>query len=434
MMKLCPVRLVSATGVLGLMALTGAPAVAQDSAGAAPSTVGFVTYGYSEANGRRIRLRLREAAKQALLPGVVAANREEAAFDGRPLPDPSGDISAARQLLDMAEQQLKGFEIEAAKQNVAAARAQLDPHVGRIQARPQDLRSLQLAVGIAHAERDPEAVLGHLRVFVHRFWSVAPAETPWPPDVREQLESLLRDMSKRTVKISSLVPAQAAIDGLPVGPTPVEVRVPAGRHRIEVTATDALAQQRWIEVPAETGSRIRMQVTPQSPLAGELRAVKVLDEKGEGRILSEARRWGISTVYVAGPSYDGRVRLIRLGPSPAGPVVVDRSVEDLRMGLMQLWKPPTPSADPSIWPWVTVGAGAAAVGGGIAARLIAQSTQDDFQSRRHLLTQAQAFDARDQAESEATAGTVLIGAGLAIVAGGLTWAIWEWVQNDEEEP
>ncbi|MEO1334199.1 MAG: hypothetical protein AAFV29_01090, partial [Myxococcota bacterium] len=70
-------------------------------------------------------------------------------------------------------------------------------------------------------------------------------------------------------------------------------------------------------------------------------------------------------------------------------------------------------------------AGVALTGVGIAMRALARSTQADFQARTASLTQAEAVSLRDQSEQEATIGATLIGLGIAVVAGGVTWTLLE---------
>ncbi len=439
MLKLCRVRVVSATGALAFGLWTfasngGAPAHAEDRA---LTSVGFAAYGLPRARARRLRQQLREAAKRARLGELVDPRVESSVFDGRAPPDPTNDVAAARAYLDRAESHLKAFEIPEAKQNTVAARQRLRPHVGRVAARPQDRRRLHLAVSIAHAERDEAALIDHLRTFLNRFSDVRTQDAPWPPDVRARLERLRVGIRLVPITIASTVPAVAAINGRPVGPTPVEVRVPQGRHRIEVSAPGAQPDLVWIDAKAA----VRVELTPRSTLGSTLLGTRALTPSLQARILAESAKRGIRTVFAAGPgrgpSGNDTVRIVRVGadPSLAGSnaVQVAATPEGLRLGLVQLSPKPAvrEENESSVWPWVTVGAGVAAAGAGVAFRVIAQSTQDDFQARRPALTQREAVDLRDRGEAEATAGTALLGVGLTAVAGGLTWAVIEWIQDDQ---
>ena len=432
MLKLCPVRFASATWVAACLSLIGTPVDAK------PPTegVGFATYGLQTGAARRIRRRLREAANGSPMRGLVDPRLEEAVFNGNLAPDPAEAVAAARRRLDRGETQLRAVRIAEAKESVESAEQLLAPHVGRIAARRQDQRRLYLAVSIAHAERDEDAMLVHLRAFVQRFTEQTPDTTPWPPEVRERLATLRQNVPMVEVSITSLIAAQAAINGRRLGATPVRVRVPSGRHRIEVTAAGTLAQAVWVTVPDRPQSPVTVQLTPGSTLALELRKAERLTPGLSERIRAEAAGWGITTVYAVGPADEKTVRITRLDAGGLGPAIeVGTDTEALRSGLSQLWPAPGVGAEDQstqLWPWITAGAGAAAVGAGIAVRLVAKSTQDDFQTRRPLLTQTEAFELRDQANAEATTGTVLIGVGLAAVAGGITWAIIDWLQ--EEEP
>ena len=408
--------------MLGLV--VASPVAAQPSPGPA---VAVAVYGWPKSQARRIRQRVREAAQRAQIAGVVEPWIEEAAFDGRAPPDLKGELAAVRTLLDQAEQQLAQFQIAEAKGNVQEALRHMSGNLGRTVARPYDYRRLQLAVKIAHAERDENAVSALLEEFALRYWSIAARDTQWPPDIMAQLQALQQRLPKRRLFINSPRPAQVAVDGLAIGPTPAAVDVPIGRHRVEVVADGAWPGLTWASVGDEGAAVV---VSPQSPLVKKLSTAQTLSPALEARIRQTGRRWRFTDVYTVGPAPNDKIKLDRLGERRAGPIVVDRSVEAVRLGIIQLWSPPE-EEEPQLWPWVTVGAGAAAIGTGVALRVVAQSTQDDFQSQRHFLTQAQAFELRDQGDREATSGTVLIGVGAAALAGGLTWAILEWMDDDE---
>lgn len=390
--------------------------------------MGFAAYGWPKAEARQVRAELRAAATDAQLPGLAPAALEATVFDGTRPPDPTRDISAARERLERADRQLKRFQLDRAKQNVQAALQTLRPHIGLRAARPTDMKRLFLAVAIAHAERDRRKVQALLNQFVRRYWTVHPVDTPWPPDLRDQLQGTRQRLKMKPLSISTTMAAEASVDGLVVGETPLVIQVPVGRHRVEVRAPQALPEAQTVAVPATSSGPLEVHLTLQANLVDALTAAETLSADLERRIVETARQWGLREVYAVGPEGEDQVRIQRLGTTMAGPVVVDRAPGALRMGLVQIWSSPD-DGEPMIWPWVTVGTGAAILGAGIGLHLLAQSTQDDFRDRRHFLTQTEAFELRDQANVEATASTVLISVGAAAIAGGLTWAILEWIEE-----
>jgi hypothetical protein len=80
----------------------------------------------------------------------------------------------------------------------------------------------------------------------------------------------------------------------------------------------------------------------------------------------------------------------------------------------------TPLASPRVWPWVTVGAGAVALGFGVALTVDAASTWSTLNGPDYVSTHS--FDAQKSLgarhNTNVVLGPVLGGVGLAALAGG----------------
>ncbi len=78
--------------------------------------------------------------------------------------------------------------------------------------------------------------------------------------------------------------------------------------------------------------------------------------------------------------------------------------------------------NPSVAPWIVVGAGTLLLGGGIGVGLAARSRHEDAVAAP---SQKNAASLQAQAESRATASTVILIAGGVIAGAGLTWGIFD---------
>ncbi len=83
-------------------------------------------------------------------------------------------------------------------------------------------------------------------------------------------------------------------------------------------------------------------------------------------------------------------------------------------------RPPAEAKNASIAPWIVAGAGTLLLGGGIGLGLAARSKHDDAVASPG---QKDAESLQSQAESRATAATVILIAGGVIAGAGLTWGI-----------
>ncbi|MEO1334583.1 MAG: PEGA domain-containing protein, partial [Myxococcota bacterium] len=314
-------------------------------------TAAVAVYGRPAAEARQLRLQLRRVAADAQLTGLIAETLERAVFDEPMIPVDNDPIVSAQRKLRQAEAEAGRFDFEAANRSIDEAGRLLDPNLGRRKARYIDRRRLQVAVRIAHARRDKERLAAFLRAFIQRFWTTPKADTRWPPDVLEQLERIRARTAMRALVISSPTAAFAFVDGRSVGPTPVEVRVPVGRHHIEVVSGEGSSRSAVLKVPLGEDP-ISVPLTPPTGLIDTLENADTLTPALAQTVIDTAQSYGIDEVFLAGPADQGRIRLQRLGDRAAGPVDVEDEPDAIRLALIQLWADEEESSDVVVWPWV----------------------------------------------------------------------------------
>ncbi len=166
--------------------------------------------------------------------------------------------------------------------------------------------------------------------------------------------------------------ASVAVDGRTVGraPLPKALRLPAGPHEITVSKPGFVDQTRQIEVAAGKEQRI---------------SVSLDGESGGGDIGGGGGGGGGLSLGGGG----------------------------------------------GIWPWVTMGVGVAAIGGGVFAGLSAQDLHDQLSEKQKLYDEDPtqptiAQEDIDQGNTLTLMSNVLYGVGVAAIAGGVAW----WLLGD----
>ena len=107
-------------------------------------------------------------------------------------------------------------------------------------------------------------------------------------------------------------------------------------------------------------------------------------------------------------------RALEVAPGRDAATPLRAALDELRLAL----PPPPGPRYPHLGPWLTVGAGAAALAAGVGFALAARSSAD---AADRAGDPAAYTRARDQWRTRRTASGVLLGVGAAAVAGGLTW-------------
>lgn len=387
---------------------------------------------------RLIRLSLKDRADVVLTP----RDRERFLFAVAPPPDRSRELQLARNLLNEAEEQLRNFAVGEAQQSLEQATEVLEPHVGLEGTRDLDETRLQLAVAIAHAQRDEDHLDDALKAYAARFGREPPDSGLWPPDLTRRLKAMTAAAST-ALKVTSEPPGEAWVNGKKLGPTPARRDdLPPGRHRVQVRAPAHYPADTWIETQSAKLAEAHLELPPD--VGQELEAVSAtgaLPAATERRLAEVARAERIRLLFLVGPIRRGRValRALEVGEQSAvatGIVEADATVEGVRVALNQIFQERAEARlaaqrGVSPWAWVGAGAGLAAIGTGIALRLMAVSTQGDYRAQQGALTQASAYGLRDEADRQGLAGSVLIGVGAAALAGVATWVTFDLLTTPE---
>ena len=247
--------------------------------------------------------------------------------------------------------------------------------------------SAPLSFNIARAYEklgDDAGALRWYRDYLRR----APA-APNVKDVRSLVQEYERRLAKKGVQqltvMSTPAGATVSVDERPVGVTPWTGELPPGPHRVDLS-------MRGFEDA-------------------------VLDVR-----LAPDRAQDVSA---------------RLAPAQAEPAPAASPSAPPASPLPPSAPPPAPGAprdEPSgglgIWPWVTLGAGGAALGGALAFELLRRSSESDAESDQ---TQVGYQEKLDQMESRQTAARVLAGVGGALVIAGGVLVILDLGSGNEGE-
>jgi tetratricopeptide (TPR) repeat protein len=204
------------------------------------------------------------------------------------------------------------------------------------------------------------------------------SNAPNAPSVRKLVAELAAALAKKGVQQVTVlsVPAGAtvAVDGQPSGVTPCTFDLPPGKHHLFLSYRGYADHAREIELGAS-----------------EPVDVSIALERAAG-----TDRAAPSPAPVAA------------APAPATPAAPAPGTK-------------APGRQLGIWPWVTAGAGAAALGGALTFELLRRSAEEDAESEP---TQLGFQSAIDTMESRKNTARVLLGVGGALVATGVVlWLI-----------
>lgn len=379
----------------------------------------------AEALARAVRAALAEHPDVRLLPAA-----EEAFLFRSPRPRTGRKKSAlpqAKKHLDAAARALAEFELAGAAKAVVKAKQTLAPWSGLRSAVDLERERLELSVAIAYATRDEQSLGRDLQVYAARFPGLEPPQGMWPPGVLDRLRELASERPT-VLTVRSQPSSQVFVDGREVGSTPIRLgALPRGEHRVELIAPGHYPTDVTVET---SGAKEGLLDVVLVPSFGR-RLAKVRPELPlEPALLAELQALGLDFVVLAGAQGSRQVlRRVDLTAAPRAAVNELASAElgepGARVAIARLFPGPAPDgvsasaergAVPA-WAWIGGGAGAAAVGAGIVLRLLAVSTYQDYGERQGALTQTEAYELRDRSSAQATGGAVLLGVGLAAIAG-----------------
>jgi tetratricopeptide (TPR) repeat protein len=232
--------------------------------------------------------------------------------------------------------------------------------------------SAPLSFNIARAyERlgDDTSALRWYRDYLRRNPAAVNAES-----VAETVRKLALALSTKGVQqlsvLSTPAGATVSIDDQPVGVTPWTGELPPGKHRVLLSLRGHADAERELDLAASEPLDLSVRMDPASPLPAPS-----------------------SAPTLSAP----------LAPASAATASLDSP------------QPATPGKQLGIWPWVTLGAGAATLGGSLAFELLRRSAESDAKQEP---TQLGYQSALDTVESRKQMARVLLGVGGAVVIAG----------------
>lgn len=335
------------------------------------------------------------------------------------------NLEAAKKALAEASEQLNAFDLPSAVKSVNKAKTSLAGYIGTRAAYEVDRDRLQLAVTIAHTQRDQSKLLAALNEYAIRYPNEPPPQGSWPPDVVNLLKSM--NISSSVLNVKSEPSALVHVDGREVGTSPIRLgALPAGEHRVEISRPGYWPIDQLLETTGSREAMIEAKLAPNlSSSFRKTSATRGLDAELEKRVRELAPELA---VLILASVEEGKLvlRRIDLQPSPAltrgaaETVRGELGANGARLSVTQLFEVPIVAgedADIPLWAWIGAGSGAVAVGAGVAMRMMAVGTHREFDSRMGALTQTEAFELRDRSGTQATGGAILLGVGVAAIAG-----------------
>lgn len=352
----------------------------------------------------------------AALPGIRVLEAPPADAAGPP-------TRAIKAALARARRALAGFDLESARAAVADATAALAPHTRTTAVLELEREALTLEVTLAHAGRDAPRLEAALRAYSARFpGALPPPRSGWPPALAERLASQAPPRTSVLTVDTTPPGAELWIDGESVGTAPRTVtQLVAGPHVVEATLSGYVSVLERVELtPAAATTRtLTLPLDLPHALAAGARTPAL-----EAELTRLAA--GAAVVWAERVARGIRFTTGRAQATSAG---LSASALSEAIRLAQGLPPSPPPAELASegaapwWPWVALGAGLTTAGAGVGVRVSAVGLQDQLDRRAGALTQVEAYAIQADAEGRATAGTVLIAAGVAVAVGVGTW-LW----------
>lgn len=369
-------------------------------------------------------------AAVAARPELALLSEDRAGFIFRSTKPPAPkrskkNLEAAKKSLAEAAEQLNAFDLPSAVKSVTKAKTSLAGYIGSRAAYEVDRDRLQLAVTIAHTQRDQSKLLAALNEYAIRYPNEPPPQGSWPPDVVNLLKSM--NIASSVLNVKSEPSALVHVDGREVGTSPIRLgSLPAGEHRVEISRPGYWPIDQLLETTGSREAIIEAKLAPNLSAAfRKVSAQNGLDAELEKRVRELVPELA---VLILASVEEGKLvlRRIDLLPSPALPRGATETARGepgangARLSATQLFEAPVVAGKEvniPLWAWIGAGSGAVAVGAGVAMRMMAVGTHQDFDARMGALTQTEAFELRDRSGTQATGGAILLGVGVAAIAG-----------------
>lgn len=390
---------------------------------------------------------LRRAIRDAVArrPGLLLVDEatERRWFQSTGPAEPGAALANAEKYLRRAQRAFREFRLDDAKKSIRRTDAALEPWRGHPDARDVDRAHLVLAISIAHAQRDLEALEEGLAAYARRFGHEGPPpESGWPPDLSDRLVALTR-FGNEVLHVLTRPKAEVFLDGRRVGDTPLTLGdLEPGPHRIVLRAPGFFPADVPVHVERGKPASLELELPPRL-------SERLPETAAQGPVppeLADALRRALppSTLLVLAGRAQERVvlRLVDLAGAQAAPreVTVERlAPEPLDEALDALFAElggARPAAARPLrvpaWAFVSGGLGLAAVGVGTALRLSAASDQSELATNLSGLTQVEAYAARDDAAAKADFGTVFIGTGAVVLVGTAAYVFIDWLLGGQQ--
>lgn len=390
----------------------------------------------------QLRRAVRGAVSRMPKLQLVGEDTEKRWFLSSGPEEPGSALRTAEKWIRRAQKAFREFRLDDAKKAVRRADAAIEPWRGHPDARDIDRAHLVLAVSIAHAQRDESGLEEALSAYARRFGHEgAPPESGWPPDLQARLSELTR-FGQEVLNVLSQPPAIVFLDGRRVGVTPLTLGdLEPGPHRVVARADGFFPADVPVHVEGGKPTTLELELAPRlseqlpsvparGPPPVELREVlsKVAPELGELLLVSRAAGRVVLRRLILKPPTVSDPREVIVDGTESGPL--DEAMRALYAELEVVADPSRPLRVPT-WAWVSGGLGVAAVGVGTVLRLSAASQQSELATNLGGLTQVEAYQARDQAADKASAGTIFIGAGSALIVSTAAYVLFDWLSGGE---
>lgn len=273
-------------------------------------------------------------------------------------------------------------------------------------------------------------------IYYERFVQALP-DSPKRPAVQQKIAGLKTQLDDKfvVVKVSSTPPgAVIFVDDKAkgaMGATPLEFKLIPGEYTIiaELKGYEPVRKRHSVRSGGTSKLAVRMmragEMAEMNLFISERGANVMINGKKIGRSpLPKAVRLpaGSHEISIMKPGFAPYKKTVELQPGAKERVKIDLSGENGDLAAAGSTQLDDEGGGGSIWPWVTIGAGVALVGGGVATGLSAQNLHDtlDSKSKNDQLIAPADIDTGNQ--------TVLLTNGLfalggAAIVGGVIWLL-----------
>ena len=277
--------------------------------------------------------------------------------------------------------------------------------------------------------------------FYQRFIDAVP-DSPKRAALQEKVGQLKKklDTRYRTVQVSS-TPAGAHVfvndrASGSMGKTPISFQLMPGKHKIIVDLKDHESDAKEVVLGDEPKVRIGFDLSLSSEYAdvkfmvSEVGADILVNRRSIGKspIVGVKRlRQGTHQVLAMKPGYKNWSQTIQV----KGPKRNQVDIQLITEGQTSI-EVESEEGSSTLWPWVTMGAGAAMLTGGVVTGLMANSLHTKLQEKKDRQELIAAADI-DTGNTLVLTTNVLVGAGTLAIAGGLTWLLLDNSGVDRNE-